>query len=112
VVVDDLDIEWVAAFEAEAQPPLVVDAHAPLSATIAAQSLQMIGSWLMQIFSARGDVQVAQRTQRASQYFLREPPRRADSKQPLRFLVGQTPYHCITINKTFTAIKHAGQIYV
>jgi hypothetical protein len=101
VVIDDLDVEGIAVLETEAHAPLVVDADAPLAGAIAFEGFEMIGKWLAQVLRTRGVIQVTQPADCAPQDALRESAGRARKEQPLRFLVGEAPYHWRSINNLF-----------
>ena len=45
VIIDDLYIEGVAVLEAKADPPLVIDADAPLPDSVMPQHLQSVRWW-------------------------------------------------------------------
>jgi hypothetical protein len=105
MVVDDLDLEGMTVFKTKTQPPLVVDADAPLACAVTAQGFEVIGPRLTQIFRVRGQMQKLQPTQRSSHDALRKPPRGCSGKQPLRFLVGEAPDHFDNINRLFTTGK-------
>jgi hypothetical protein len=52
VVIDDLDIEGVAALVPETHSPLIVDTQAPGPSAIAMQRLQPIAGWHTKIGDA------------------------------------------------------------
>jgi hypothetical protein len=58
MVIDDLDIERIAAFETEAHAPLVIDTDAPLASTGVLQGLQLIRRGQAQVFDSRRNVQL------------------------------------------------------
>jgi hypothetical protein len=118
VAIDDLDIKRVTVPETEAQPPLVVDANAPLAVTVASQQLETIGDRFAQVFGTCGDIEIPQSSHCPAQDILWQSPRTARGEQPFRVLVGEAPYHpgtpvylvdsCPpTINKMFISRKPA-----
>jgi hypothetical protein len=123
VVVDDLDIEGVAAFETKAQSPLLVDADAPLAGSIAFQGFEAIGRRLAQVSDSGGEMQVLEATHRAAHDFPWKPQRSSTGEQPFRFLVGEAPYHpaglihpvdfrSSSINNAFMQVKSVESIHV
>src|SRR6188508_446546 len=57
VIVDDLDIVRIAVLPAKADPELIIDADAPLSAPVALQSFQLVARRAAQSFHGNGRVQ-------------------------------------------------------
>ena len=49
MVIDNLNIEGMSALEPETNPPLAIDANAPLPGTITRKLFQLIGRWQAQI---------------------------------------------------------------
>jgi hypothetical protein len=93
VVIDDLDVESVTVCKTEAQPPLIVDANAPLAGPVAFQGFEAIGWRRTQVFDTFGEVQVLHAHQGAAPDIARQSAGLAGGEQPLGFLVGEAPYH-------------------
>jgi hypothetical protein len=58
MVIDDLNLICIPAIKAKTDPPLIVDANAPLSYTVIRQCLQSIGWRKAQILDPRGRIQL------------------------------------------------------
>jgi hypothetical protein len=58
MIIDDLDVEGIAVGEPEAYSPLIVDADAPLSGTVASQGFQAIGRRQAEVLDPRCGLQL------------------------------------------------------
>jgi hypothetical protein len=74
VIIGDLDVKSVPAFEPKAEPPLIVDPDRILARTIADQGFQPVGARWSQILKLRRRMQLGKPHQRSSQNIARQPP--------------------------------------
>lgn len=91
VVIDDFDIESFSFDEPEAEPPLLVDADAPLPRAITLQWLQPIRRRGSQILEACSGMQPVDLHQSPEPDIGRQPPGSLRGEQPFRFLVSEAP---------------------
>lgn len=117
MVVDDLDIESVAAFKTKTHPPLFVDTNTPLACPITFQGFEAIGGRLAQILDPIGKMQMLQASDRTTHDIRWKSLGGSGGKQPLRFPVDKAPDHPVTpvylvgfrsaiVNNMFTMRKH------
>jgi alanine-alpha-ketoisovalerate/valine-pyruvate aminotransferase len=64
MIIHDLDVKRVAILPEEANAPLIVNSHTPLSAPIPCEFFQSIGGWNPQIIQCGGSAQHSQFSQR------------------------------------------------
>ena len=102
MVVHDISVIRIAIFKPEADTPLVVDANAPLTDSIAAQAFQVVRRWQAQILYVHGRMQLGQAHQRASKDVGRQAPRLPGQKRTFSFWIGKVFNHNAIINNLFT----------
>jgi hypothetical protein len=103
VVIDDLDIEGIAALVPETHSPLIVDTQAPAPLAIALQRFQPIARWHTQIGDADRGVYRYQPFQGPLLDIRRKPARPFATEDPCSLLAGKGADHvstltCLVIN--------------
>ena len=94
MVIDNLDIERFAPIETEAEPPLIVDAHAPLLKTITFQALQPIARRNSHILDDLSKIELDQFSYRRS-LDIGKPGNALAGKQRLGIAASKTPDHAL-----------------
>jgi hypothetical protein len=113
VVIDDFNVEGVSFNETEAEPPWLVDANAPLTHATTLQRLQAIRRRRPQILDGGNSVQSVDLRQGAELNIEWQPPGLFRGKQPLRFLVGEVPYHPVTpVNPANSSIETINNSFI
>jgi hypothetical protein len=93
MIIDNLYIEGVAAFEAKTQPPLIVDANAPLTEPIMLQGFQLIGRRQMQILDASSGIQLCEPHVCTPDNLGRKTSRLTRRVKTFRLIIGERPDH-------------------
>ena len=93
MVVGDVYVESIAIDKAKAHTPLVIDADAPLAASVAVQRLQSVGRGKPQLIDLQGVFELIQAQHRTALDVQRQPSRLACAKQAFGFFVGKAANH-------------------
>jgi hypothetical protein len=93
VVVNDLDVEGVTRAPTEAHSPLIVDANAVLSRSVATELLEAVARWYAEIIQALCCIQDEQLSSGDLLDILSEPPSSLPVEQALCVPVSEASDH-------------------
>jgi hypothetical protein len=95
VIIYDLDIERVAVFPPETNPPLVVDANTMLARAVALEFLQTVAGWHPEVDQLFGGVDEPELAQDGAVELRRESADWFTPEQPLGILISEALDHCV-----------------
>ena len=105
VIIGDLDIECIAIFPAEADPPLIVDPDTVLAFSVPRQLFEPIPGRDSQIRQGVGRVKHQELPQRRALNALRELSRTFAAKDPFGLWVLEAPNHLYIITHSVNNVK-------
>ncbi len=101
MVIDNLDIEGMTALEQETNPPLAIDANAPLPRTITRELFQLIGRRQAQILDPGRGMKLIQPHCSPFQYFSRQTTGLPGGEEAFCFGVSERLDHRLNVNILF-----------
>ncbi len=93
MVINNYYLVRIGAFEAKTNPPLIIDADAPLATAIAPESLKPIARWHTERLQMDRRIKHAEFPARQPLNVLRQFPGKPTLPDGLGFLVTETPDH-------------------
>ncbi len=105
MVIDNFDIEGMSALEPETNPPLAIDANAPLPSTITSEFFELIGRWQAQILDPGRGMKLSQTHGSPFQNFRRQTTGLPGGEEAFCFSVSERLDHRPNVNILFMAGK-------